>query len=84
LVGLRDVGTLVVTSESSKTRVYDHCTTVGYLRQVRVETEHLRLWERGVRGNGHMLFLERNNWKAFVEVEKWIAGVGKGKKKARE
>ncbi|RPA84946.1 alpha/beta-hydrolase [Ascobolus immersus RN42] len=71
LVGLRDVPTLVVTAEAGWNAVYDHCT-VGFMRQAGVEVEHLKLAEVGVRGNGHMFFLEENNWDSFEMIENWI------------
>ncbi|GME65273.1 hypothetical protein GTA08_BOTSDO11924 [Neofusicoccum parvum] len=64
---------VAVTGEASPHATYDHCT-VGFLRQAGVEAEWIRLWERGVRGNGHFLHNELNNLEIAAVVEEWIRG----------
>ncbi|KAF8245377.1 alpha/beta-hydrolase [Wilcoxina mikolae CBS 423.85] len=68
---LRDVPVLLVTSEASYHAVYDHCT-VAFLRQAGVKTEFMRLWERGQRGNGHLMFMEKNSKEVWKLVEEWV------------
>jgi pimeloyl-ACP methyl ester carboxylesterase len=68
---LKDVPVLFVTAEASYHAVYDHCT-VAFLRQAGVKTEYMRLWERGQRGNGHMMFMEKNSREIWKLVEEWI------------
>ena len=46
-------------SEASYHAPYDHCT-VAYLRQAGVRTDLIRLADLGIRGNSHMMMLEKN------------------------
>lgn len=71
LVGLAKVPVLVVTAQASFHAVYDHCS-VEYLRQAGVDTEWYRLEEMGQKGNGHMMFMEKNSWEIWRLVEGWI------------
>lgn len=52
--------TLVVTAEASYHAVYDHCTA-RYPEQAGVFIQTMRLEDRGIHGNGHMMMLELNN-----------------------
>jgi pimeloyl-ACP methyl ester carboxylesterase len=75
LKNLVDIPILVVTAESSYHAVYDYCT-VEYLKQGGCsKTEHYELAKMGIRGNGHMLFLEKNSQEIQKKVEHWIRGV---------
>ena len=69
---------LIVTGEASYHVQYDHCT-VSYLRQAGVPAEHMRLWDLGVRGNGHMMMLEKNNLEIARLVEDWVASTISGR-----
>ncbi|RFU25719.1 hypothetical protein B7463_g10618, partial [Scytalidium lignicola] len=61
LVNFLDTPVLLVTAEASYHAPYDWATVV-YLRQAGVKkTEHLVLVDRGIRGNGHMFFMEKNS-----------------------
>ena len=72
LVNLRSIPVLVVQAEASYHAAYDHCT-VAYLRQARVATvRYVRLADIGIKGNGHMLMLEKNNLDVAAVVEKWL------------
>jgi len=72
LVNLRSIPVLVVQAEASYHAAYDHCT-VAYLRQSRVATvRYVRLADIGIKGNGHMLMLEKNNLDVAAVVEKWL------------
>ena len=71
---IRDVPVLVVTAEASFHAVYDHCT-VEYLRQAGVAVDFVRLEEKGIRGNGHMFFLEKNSKDIWKVVQGWIEGL---------
>jgi hypothetical protein len=62
----------VVTSESSWLRQQDP-GTVAYLRQVGADVEHIKLWERGVRGNGHLMMGEKNNREVAELLFEWLA-----------
>lgn len=75
LKNLVDIPILVVTAESSYHAVYDYCT-VEYLKQGGCyKTEHYELGKMRIRGNGHMLFLEKNSQQIQQKVEGWIRGV---------
>jgi pimeloyl-ACP methyl ester carboxylesterase len=65
---------LVVTAQASYHAVYDWAT-VAFLRQAGVKkTMHLILEDRGVYGNGHMIFLEKNSDEIALLIEEWIQG----------
>ena len=57
---MKNVPTVIVTSEASFRATYDHCTS-KFLSQAGVRNTHLRLEEAGLHGNGHMMMLEQNS-----------------------
>lgn len=64
-----------MTAEASYHAAYDH-RTVEFLRQAGCEAvEHLELGKAGIRGNGHMMFLEKNTGEIQRLVERWIRGL---------
>ncbi|KAJ3760477.1 Alpha/Beta hydrolase protein [Lentinula raphanica] len=72
MVNLKDIPTLVVTSESSYHAVYDSCT-VGYLAQAGVPVTHVQLADVGIKGNAHMMFMEKNGLEIAEKVVlEWI------------
>ncbi|KAI1762861.1 alpha/beta-hydrolase [Hypoxylon sp. FL1150] len=73
LVNLVGIKVLVVTAPASYHAQYDWAT-VRYLRQAGVDVEHLRLEDRGIRGNGHMMFMEMNSDEVAKEIVGWIDG----------
>ncbi|KAI2469459.1 alpha/beta-hydrolase [Annulohypoxylon bovei var. microspora] len=74
LVNLRDVRVLVVTSPASYHAQYDW-GTVQFLRQAGVRNlEYMRLEERGILGNGHMMMMEKNSDEVAAEIARWIDG----------
>lgn len=70
---LQGIPILIVTSESSYHAVYDHCTS-KYLTQAGVPNTHWRLEEQGIRGNGHMVMLEKNSLEIAALLQKWLSG----------
>ena len=70
---LKGIRILIVTAEASYHAPYDHCTA-KFLKQAGVENTFLRLEDRGIRGNGHMLMLEKNSWAVADIVGRWLAG----------
>jgi pimeloyl-ACP methyl ester carboxylesterase len=68
------VKVLVVQGEASYHAPYDH-NTVAYLRQAGVLTDFIRLADRGLHGNGHMLMLEKNNGEIAALVMDWLAAL---------
>ena len=71
LPNLQKVPILVVTSESSYHRAYDHCT-VKYLEQAGVHVTWIKLADVGIHGNGHMMMLEKNNMEIAAVMSRWI------------
>ena len=69
LPNLRGIPILSIVSEASYHAPYDHCTSL-YLAQAGVKHDFVRLPEAGIRGNGHMMMLERNN----LEIAALLAG----------
>jgi hypothetical protein len=37
-----------------------------------VKTEHIRLQDKGIRGNGHMVMIEKNNLEIAHLVDEWV------------
>ena len=71
LVNLAQVAVLIVTSEASFHAPYDYCT-VEYLRQAGVAADFLDLPTVGIKGNGHMMFMERNSLEIAHEILGWL------------
>ncbi len=66
---------LIVTAESSYHQIYDHCT-VDFLRQAGChKLEHVYLEDIGIKGNGHMMFMEKNNHKIQRFLQDWVERV---------
>lgn len=72
LVNLARIPVMLVTGEASYHATYDHCTA-AYLRAAGVEVDFVRLEDRGIRGNGHMLMLEKNSAEIAALVADWLA-----------
>ena len=72
LANLHNIRVLVVTSEAGYHAVYDDCS-VEFLRGAGVDVDHIRLADVGIHGNGHMMFMEKNNLQIANEVvRKWL------------
>ena len=71
LPNLRTMPILVLTAEASYHAPYDHCT-VKYLRQAGVEPAFLRLADLGIRGNSHVMMLEKNNREIAAVITRWL------------
>jgi pimeloyl-ACP methyl ester carboxylesterase len=69
---LTGIPVLIVTGEASFHAPYDHCTS-KYLTQAGVKNTFIRLEDAGIRGNGHMMMLEKNSFEIAALLEKWIA-----------
>lgn len=69
LANFQDIPVLVTVSEASYHAPYDHCTA-RYLQQAGVPADFIRLPEKGIHGNGHMMMLEMNN----LEIAKMLSG----------
>jgi pimeloyl-ACP methyl ester carboxylesterase len=71
LPNLQKVPILVVTSEASYHASYDHCT-VKYLDQAGIHATWTKLAEIGIKGNGHMMMLEKNNMEIAAVISRWL------------
>ncbi|KAG6375082.1 Alpha/Beta hydrolase protein [Boletus reticuloceps] len=72
LVHLAQIPVLLVTSEAGYHAVYEDFT-VQFLQEAGVNVTHIRLESVGIRGNGHMFFMELNSDQIAAEiVEPWI------------
>jgi pimeloyl-ACP methyl ester carboxylesterase len=71
LVNLKGIPVMVMAAEASYHQVYDHCTA-KYLSQAGVKTEYIRLQDRGIHGNGHMVMLEKNNLEIAQLIDQWL------------
>lgn len=60
LVNVAKVPVLQMVGEASFQAVYSGCVA-SYLKQAGVDVEFVRLEERGLRGNGHFIFMEKNS-----------------------
>ena len=68
---LREIPAVVVTSEASYHAPYDYWTA-AFLQQAGVDAEYLPLESIGIRGNGHMMMLEKNNLEVAAVLDDWI------------
>src|SRR5580704_10049445 len=71
LPNLQKMPILVLTSEASYHAPYDHCT-VKYLRQAGINLTFIRLADLGIRGNSHVMMLEKNNKEIAAVIAKWL------------
>lgn len=74
LINLKNIPVLLLTAEASYHAPYDWCT-VRFLQQAGVNVTHLELANIGVRGNGHLVFLEENSDGVAELLEQWIRGI---------
>jgi pimeloyl-ACP methyl ester carboxylesterase len=70
LARLAGIPILMVLSESSYHAPYDHCTA-KWLDQAGVKNTFIRLADRGIHGNGHMMMLEKNNLEISAFLRRW-------------
>jgi pimeloyl-ACP methyl ester carboxylesterase len=75
LDNLKGFKAVCITTEASYHSMYDW-VTVQYLKQAGVDIEHLELKEKAVRGNGHMMMIEKNSDDIAEVVRKWMDEVG--------
>ena len=70
LVNLKNIPVMIMAAEASYHQAYDHCTA-KYLVQAGVKTEYIRLQDKGIHGNGHMVMIEKNNLDIAHVVDDW-------------
>jgi pimeloyl-ACP methyl ester carboxylesterase len=71
LSNLVGVPILIVTSQASYHAVYDHCTS-DFLNWAGVDHDFVRLADRGIVGNGHMVMLEKNSHEIAQLLLEWL------------
>jgi len=71
LVNLKNIPVMIMAAEASYHQVYDHCTA-KYLTQAGVKTEYIRLQDKGIHGNGHMVMIEKNNLDIAHVIDEWV------------
>jgi len=71
LPNLQKMPILVLTAEASYHAPYDHCT-VKFLQQAGVKPSFVRLVDLDVRGNSHVMMLEKNNREIAAVIAKWL------------
>lgn len=69
---LHGIPILILVGEASYHAGYDHCTS-KFLRAAGVEHSFVRLTDRGIMGNGHMLMVEKNNLVVAGVMLDWLA-----------
>jgi pimeloyl-ACP methyl ester carboxylesterase len=78
LAKLAAIPVAIVSSEASAA-VADHRSMVTLLSDAGGAIEHIRLGDRGVRGNGPMPMMERNNREVLEPILTWTAGASDGR-----
>jgi pimeloyl-ACP methyl ester carboxylesterase len=68
---LQKMPVLILTAEASYHAPYDHCT-VKYLRQAGVRPDFVKLVDLGIRGNSHVMMLEKNSRDIAAVIARWL------------
>lgn len=71
LVNLKDIPVLILTAEASYHAQFDHCTA-KWLQQAGVANDFVRMEEVGIKGNGHMMMMEKNNLVIADWINAWL------------
>jgi len=71
LVAVGDRPVLYLAAEASFYAPWNHCT-IGYLRQAGVNVEYVKLADIGLRGNGHMMMMEKNSDAIAQVIVDWL------------
>lgn len=72
LPNLAEVPILIESGEASFHVMYDYCSAL-FLRQAGVSSvEYWNLADRGINGNAHMQFMEKNSDEIAAALDKWI------------
>jgi pimeloyl-ACP methyl ester carboxylesterase len=82
LPNLSKIPILILVAEASYHATYDHCTA-AYLTQAGVPNTFIRLEDIGIRGNGHMMMLEKNSDEIAGVIEGWLNKALAKKRKPR-
>lgn len=79
LTNIARVPYVALTGEASQHATFDHCI-VNYLKQAGGSPEFIKLWEVGIKGNGHFGYLEKNSDEIAKVAEKWLSKTAAGTK----
>jgi hypothetical protein len=71
LVNFKDIRILDISANGTYHRVYDPCIP-KWLNQAGVKTDFVRLEDVGIRGNGHMMMLEKNSDEIIKFIDGWV------------
>jgi pimeloyl-ACP methyl ester carboxylesterase len=71
LKNIAGIPILILVGEASYHAPYDHCTA-NYLTQAGVRNTMMRLESMGIRGNGHMMMLEKNSDEIAAVIHAWL------------
>ena len=71
LVAVGDRPIIYFAAEASFYAPYNHCT-VGYLKQAGVDVSFVKLADIGLRGNGHMMMMEKNSDAIAQVIIGWL------------
>lgn len=71
LVHLEHMPVLAVSANATYHRVFDACIP-KWLNQAGVKTDFVRLEDVGIKGNSHMMMLEKNSDQVIAFIEGWI------------
>jgi pimeloyl-ACP methyl ester carboxylesterase len=71
LPNLQKMPILVLTAEASYHAPYDHCT-VKFLQQAGVKPTYIRLADLGIKGNSHVMMMEKNNKEIAAVIAQWL------------
>ena len=71
LIAVGDRPILYLAAEASFYAPYNHCT-VGYLKQAGVGVSFVKLADIGLRGNGHMMMMEKNSDAIAQVILEWL------------
>jgi pimeloyl-ACP methyl ester carboxylesterase len=71
LVAVGDRPILYLATEASFYAPYNHCT-VEYLKQAGVDVSFVKLADIGLRGNGHMMMMEKNSDAIAQVIIEWL------------
>jgi pimeloyl-ACP methyl ester carboxylesterase len=82
LPNLAGIPILILVAEASYHAAYDHCTA-AYLAQAGVPNTFIRLEDIGIRGNGHMMMLEKNSDRIAGVIERWLKTALRSKRRPR-
>lgn len=72
LVNWQHIPVLAMSADGTYHRVYDPCIP-KFLKQAGVDAEFLRMEDAGLKGNSHMMMLEKNSDDVIKHITGWLA-----------